>query len=153
MRADVTDGEGRLTDRVGKTWALKNGGRVDLDEGQVLFEVYQSMLHNDPRTFQDLLRVARGDTDVIPPESLARLKECGGVLRGDGIAPAARDVLLSAYLETPDGPAVVNPFRVETREQAAELVGREDEALRRLGRLLRRDTGDGEDRGRPPGRG
>jgi hypothetical protein len=134
----------------GKELRLKNGARVDATLGRGGYLALRGLLAREPELFRSLLAVARSEPVAIPERHDARLR-AARFLRPDGtIVPSIRDVLLSAYRETPDGPALVNPFQFASEEEVREEERADDAAWDRLRRGLRNDDNPGT--GGPHGR-
>ena len=143
--------------------SLKNGAQIEARDGKLYYGFLCSLLAEEPEVFRGLLAFAQDQNRAMLPGHRVRLMFLGGYLEPDGsIMPKVRDVLLSAYKETPDGPMLVNPFFLSRPEQARELERMETEGLDWLIRELRRKENTGkppheqkpdEDKGPPPGRG
>ena len=82
------------------------------------------LLKTEPQHFSVLLDLAREQsaapdrsTEAAQKRSIKYLKSIGYISKATGtIRPLARDVLLSGYQLTPDGPTIVQPFVLETPE-------------------------------------
>lgn len=156
--AESVTGVGKSWDRVeerlegdseGLVISLKNGSRIGSNRGRTLLRHLERLLDSSPENFRALLGVARDETQLLSAEVEERLVR-GGYLRADRatIHPDLRNVLLSAYRETPDGPLLVSPFQFENQEQVDELERQDGEFWRRMIRELR----SGNDRDPPPDR-
>jgi hypothetical protein len=141
---------------------LKNGGQIKAGEGRIQWRDLTALLQQEPDLFRALLALALGRPEAMSAEHRKRLRYIGGFLERDGsIIPYVRDVLLSAYQETAEGPVLVNPFILESEEQAREFERRDNEAADWLLRELRKKEDAGkplperkrkDNKGRPPGR-
>ncbi|MDE2508634.1 MAG: hypothetical protein KGM43_15595 [Planctomycetota bacterium] len=130
-RGDVPRGritEDRVEDHRHKKLLLKCGREMQISEGLGCATGLRMLLEEDPGHFQVLLSMACGQEDGHPINSVAFLRRALFLQKGGVINPRVRDVLLSAYQETPDGAAIVNPFRLETEAdvravESVELSG------------------------------
>lgn len=144
--------EERLEDEVeDKLFPLKNGGQIGGNHGQGVLENLRDLLEDDPQLFQALLAIVQGRPQDATPEAVSQLRS-DLFLRADNgaIRPDIRDVLLSAYNETAEGPVLVNPFVLTSSEQPVELERMNKEAN---DRLLREIFRKGNDKGPSTGRG
>jgi hypothetical protein len=111
---------------------LKNGelaeARLALAERNIL----DRFLTTQPRHFEVLLRLCRGDVPESPDaawrKSLEVLKQRRSVLDDGTVRPLTRNVILSSYKVTPDGPVMAQPFAL-TNEQNRELADLVDRQL------------------------
>lgn len=144
--------EGLLTEDEGeRVVPLKNGAQVEVALGRATYQALRGLLAREPELFGSLLARARGEPGALSEDHDARLRDAL-FLRPDGtLAPATRNVLLSAYRQTPDGPALVHPFRFTSSAEATQEERAEDAAWDRARRWL--DDGDDPGTGGPPGRG
>jgi hypothetical protein len=98
---------------------LKSGAEVNVRDALAECDDLERLLRLHSRDFQVLLGIARGRIDpdrsanLSPAErqSVDSLTEARYLI-DKAIHPMTRDVLLSAYHETPDGPAIVQPFKL-----------------------------------------
>ena len=143
--------EGLLTEgKDERVLRLKNGAQIEADWGNANYFALQGLLEQEPEAFHSLLEVARGGLRAIPEGHLSVLRNAL-LLRPDGtVTPGTRDVLLSAYRETPDGPALVNPFQFTSEEEVRREEQAEKNELDRVRRWLR--EGDKPGSGGPSGR-
>lgn len=120
---------------------LKNGGHVEASLGQALLRMLEGLLERHPDDFHALLAIIEGRTEEAPSARVEALKEAM-LLRPDGsVIPGLRDVLLSAYQQTQEGPVLVNPFQLESNDQARALEQAEEEGYLRLAREIRKRKG------------
>jgi len=126
---------------------LKNGSEVDAQIAYVRWRMLGAEQTTRPHLVEALLAFARGNPDSISTEVAAETKERHSFwfTRDGALEPIVRDVLLSAYRETPDGVVIVNPFDLRTQQEADTLseIQRQDDLLIRRGF---RDKGE-----QPPG--
>jgi hypothetical protein len=130
-------------------FTLKSGGKTSAIGGHFAVLHLQALLDQSPDDFRALLAIARGQPQDAAPECVERLKR--GLLlhpRTGEIYPSdLRDILLSAYQETPDGPVLVNPFRLNDAAEAQEVERKQKEGVNWLLREVFKDR-----RGGPPER-
>jgi hypothetical protein len=122
--------------------SLKNGSEIDAGWGITFWRALQSLLDQHPEHLQALLAIAKGRSEDAPARSVAFLRHGGLLLRDRTVNPDAQAVLLSAYQETAEGPVLVNPFRLDSPEQAQALESRDAERSHRLLRWLKRREND-----------
>ena len=109
----------------GKIVRLKNGAQIEADRGWECLDCLRVLLEDEPRHFQTLLALARGDSDKVDSKSVSFLLR-EGLLRRDGsLDPALCNVLLSGYRETEEGPVVANPFQPADAHEARALEAQE----------------------------
>ena len=121
MEDPMNDEHHRRNDPLQQILRLKNGAEIGAEEGRMLLECLRML---DAERLQSLLDLARGgtiDPTLLPPSllSLSLTREPYSFyadpvfFEAPGkIKPSIKDVLLSAYQETPEGPVLVNPFKV-----------------------------------------
>ena len=109
--------------RVNKTVLLKNGALISTELALILLSGLRSLLENEPEHFKTLLAVANGDKQRIDQESTTVLRSQSFLDEDNCILQSMRDVLLSAYQETKEGPIVGNPFRLLDLRDARALEG------------------------------
>lgn len=125
---------------------LKNGSEVDARSAYVDWRMLFAEQDLHPNNVQSLIALARGDPDSVSKEVVAELRERHRLwfARDGTLEPIVRDVLLSAYRDTPEGVVIVNPFEL-TNQRDADTFSK---IQRRDDRLLSRLFGLGDD---PPG--
>ncbi len=101
-----------------KVLPLKNGGATEIAVGLVTADILRDLLEKQPEHFEVLLALARGQNQDLPVRSLAYLRRDEFLMKGAVIKPLYRDILLSSYQQTPDGPVIVNPFRLDDEADA-----------------------------------
>ncbi len=136
-------------ERKSRILRLKNGVQIEASEGRIRLMDLEGLLEHHPDHFKGLLALARGKQEEVSAETIRFLGESRIFLRAGEINPDVRDVLLSAYQETAEGPVLVNPFRFTSVEEAREM---EREEKRNADRLIREIFEDDDDRnkGDPP---
>jgi hypothetical protein len=131
-----------------RVMTLKNGGKIDPTLGLVFHGILETILEKNSDAFHALLAIAQGQSESVSPSMEKHLKKCLLLKQDGSIADEFRDVLLSGYQKEP-GPMMINPFRLESKEQTRELESHEDENYRRLARWIRNgglDKSDGQRR-------
>lgn len=128
---------------------LKNGTEIDARTGLAELEQLKYWYDRDPAYFNALVALAQGRRDDVLPAHLDFLREAHYLGEGDDLNPTTRDVVLSAYRQSPEGPVLVCPFSLRDRDEALELENLLDEKeLRDLRKRLGNDRDPGPDRGR-----
>ena len=118
---------------------LKNGARVEARLGRANYRSLCTLLEREPELFRSLHAIADARVAEVSEQHVIRLKDIF-YLRPDGtISPDVRDVLLAAYRETPDGPALVNPFQFISAEEVRQEEQAEGDSWKRLRKWLRED--------------
>jgi hypothetical protein len=114
---------------------------MDVRHALALYLELAGLVRGWPQHVQTLLALARGQTEGLNPKCVADLREDGLVTEDSLSLPDdVRDVLFSSYREaTPDGPAMVYPFRLASEQDKliVERVERQMDRNRR--RWLRGD--------------
>jgi len=142
VREDRVQVEGQTS------WPLKNGYQVELRRGMADYQSLGLLFEKDSSLFQALLTIAQGRPHDVSTENTAALRNGLYLLPDFSMREDLRNVLLSAYQETPDGCVLVNPFRLESTDQAGALEHMEKAALERLLRLIGGDKDEGRSGGR-----
>jgi hypothetical protein len=127
----------------GPKFTLKNGDQVDADWTVILYESFVDMMDNCPRRFQSLLALAQGRPGDVVADDLEYFKEAGFVTPAGVLSSDVQSVLLSAYQETPEGPVLVNPVRLETPADRAAVEHAQQLLNRRALDFLRERDDDG----------
>jgi hypothetical protein len=142
--------EGRLEEEAERVFTLKNGKQMRGGEAIAALRGLQALLEQRPYLFRALLAIVQGRAEEAASEDIALLKD-GCWLRADNgvLRDTIRDVLLSAYQETPEGPVLTNPFRFRDQGEANQIERIEEAHFNRLIRELRKR----DDKGPPPRRG
>ncbi len=138
---------------------LKNGELAPVRRAIVLVGFLSDLLESEPQKFQTLLDLARvGNTSLLPDKSkvtqeAVRYFERHAYCDNDGnIDPVVRNVVLSAYQATPEGPVLIQPFRLANAEEKAIAERMEMQLVNWLRKGLRgRFPGD-EDHDQSPSR-
>ena len=128
---------------------LKNGSVVDARWAYVHWQTLQELEMGRRDHLQAFVMLARGDEPDAPGQTREDLRRRYGecFTRDGSLDPIVREVIQSAFRETPEGAVVVNPFQLSSQADMDVLAKVElqvDRELRRLMRLMR-----GEDK--PPG--
>ena len=129
---------------------LKNGELANVQSALAERACLEDLLRIHPQHFKVLLSLSRGDApDPTVPETTWResvefLKNETRDLRHDGtVRPLARNVLLSSYQVTPDGPVLSQPFALTSQQekQLADAIDQRTDTHRAqfLRRLLEGD--------------
>jgi hypothetical protein len=151
LRTGRVTKEGVLTDENEEMVTLKNGTRFDAGLTRAAYQTLDAFLEREPELFGSLLALARDQQDAVPADHITRLR-AALLVRPDGtLVPVVREVLLSAYRDTPDGPALVHPVRFASAEEVAREERAEEASWNWLNRWLREDDTPGSDD--TPGRG
>jgi hypothetical protein len=115
-------------ERADTMYPLKAGGQIGGRHGRFVLLDLEGILEQSPHLFQALLAIVQDRREDAPPEALARLSDCGYLKADDGTVRAdIRDVLLSAFQDTPEGPVLgvtteylsffgINPIQFELHE-------------------------------------
>ncbi len=122
--------EEHLTKGPKDKFKLKSGGEINVVGGHFAVLQLQALLDKSPEDFRTLLAIARGNPQDAVPDSIERLK--GGFLHPrtcEVHPPILRDILLSSYQETPEGPVLVNPFQLNQATDAQEVERQTKEGL------------------------
>ncbi len=88
---------------------LKNGRRMEIREVFATWETLKSTQLGHPSLFAAVLRLARGET--VRPIELRRLRRATLASSSGGLQAGVRDVLVSAFTVTSEGPVLGNPIR------------------------------------------
>ncbi len=104
--------------------ALKNGSRHNARHALAEWRNLERMLRHHPHHFNGLLALCRhqeptaaGQPELLPADSITYLKTDGVLGKDSEVRPIVRDVLLSSYQITPDGPAMTLPFAFSSHEE------------------------------------
>ena len=108
----------------GTTLKKKERNRLSLKKGSdadVLLALSQldhlgAMLRVRPERFLTLLALAQGRPEEAKQEHITHLTKSGFISKDGSISQDLRELLLSAYQMTGDGPVLVNPFKLQTNE-------------------------------------
>lgn len=99
----------------------RSGERRELSSTRMREDYVRSLLEQQPAHFRALVSLVKGDEEGVTEQRIEDLKSWY-YLEGDGtVKPGIRDIIESAYRETPDGPCIVNPFDVTNPADAATL--------------------------------
>jgi len=98
----------------GPKFTLKNGDQVDAHSTVILYDTLVAIRDVHPRRFESLLALAQGRPSDVPSDDLEYLKEAGLVDQTGAIQADVRSVLISSYKQTPEGPVLIHPVRLES---------------------------------------
>lgn len=102
--------------------SLKNGETMESQLAWDYLDSLRLLLEEHPKHFLALLAAARGN-ERLPRGNIAQLLRRHRYLRNDrSIDPDYRNVLLSSYQETPEGPVLANPFAPGDQYEADQLT-------------------------------
>jgi len=127
---------------------LKNGAEVDARSAYIKWRMLEALHESKPHETHALLALTEGREAALSPEIFARLKQRhANWFHPDGtLVEMVRNVLSSAFRETPEGAVLVNPFQLATdtdRNTLLEIQRQDDRFLRRF---LRGDDPPGNSR-------
>jgi len=128
---------------------LKNGNHANVRHALAERSNLERMLRSNPQHFSVLLALCQAHTaeesgvsPVPAPESMEFLKT-DGTLESDGtVRPIVRDVLLSSYQITPDGPTLTMPFVFSNPEEPLAVDRIEQQIRQRFKNWLRERPSD-----------
>lgn len=122
---------------------LKNGIEVDARRAYVKWKSLEAVHSQHPDDFSLLLALARDNLSAVLPEARASLKnEYRNSFDNAGeLDPETRNILLSAFRETPDGSMLVNPFQLTIQAE----IDMFDRVERKYVRAYRRLSDRGDD--------
>lgn len=114
---------------------LKNGAKVNGRHALAMRDLLEALLRHHPNEFATLLELCQSQPGSQPPplsQATIRCLQDHGSLDADGtLRPIIRDVMLSSYHATPDGPVLTQPFTLATIEEKRIADGLDDAADRR----------------------
>lgn len=123
---------------------LKNGSTANVRHALAERRNLERLLRHAPQHFDILLKLCQGTTaeaiarSGIPAEESLKYLQNDTVLQKDGtVRPIVRDVLLSSYQVTPDGPAITMPFAFTTHEQTEMVDAIQQQINERATRLFK----------------
>lgn len=139
--ADASHGlmEEVLDHEVERVLPLKNGRQIEARLGLATYQSLGYLFQRDPGLFLALRDIAEGRPEKVAPRQTSALREALFLRRDLSIDDSVRDVLLSAYQEAPDGPVLVNPFKLQNPDEARALEQMQKAGFDRAIRLLRSD--------------
>ena len=157
MRAGPSKRQGRegvvTREKAGEELRLKTGGKIDAGIGRALYAALDNLMARSPKLLQSLVALAQNAQADIPERHAEELKACAFLRMDDGtLAPEMRMILLSAYKDTLDGPALVNPFVFVSEAEAAREDEAQKETLSRMLNTILDDDNGPPGSGRPRGR-
>ena len=114
--------------------SLKNGSRHDLRIAQAIWEALAPLITTHPDLFAAALNLANG---IAPSPAMSReLRREFMTLENGELRAIIRDVLLSSYQETADGPILISPFKVESPADRQAFEECEKRAARNTTRMV-----------------
>jgi hypothetical protein len=127
MEAGLVSGFDELETGKDQLVTLKNGTTIDVKTGRSAWGTLNDLLEQHPHLFKLLHSKIRGEE--ITPEAIRELRKALLVLPSGEVRESLRNVLLSGYQETKDGPVIVNPFKLDSESDRQAFT--EAENLRR----------------------
>lgn len=128
---------------------LKNGAKVNARHALAMRDLLEALLHYHPDEFAALLNLCQlspGSTaSPLSQRAVQCLKDHGSLDANGALRPIIRDVVLSSYSITPDGPVLTQPFALATPEEKCLADGLEQDADRRAQKFIenaRKGRGD-----------
>lgn len=116
---------------------LKNGTSISAAAGDTNYDLLSKLLEKEPALFQTMLAIARNPKAEVPIKDVRFLAHAGFLTnRTRTMNEDMRNVILSSYTETPEGPVLLNPFKLETEEEASYLQEIEKQGNVRLRKFL-----------------
>jgi hypothetical protein len=114
---------------------LKNGATVDMAFGYEAWETLNDLLAKRP----DLIAAAQAKLrgEEVSQSMRRQLRRVWLTGRDGELLPYIRDVLMSGYKETNDGPVIANPFKLDTEADRRAFEAMEKVAHHNRSRFLR----------------
>jgi hypothetical protein len=135
MEARMEDGQkGELEIGPDYTMTLKNGERIDIKDGYAAWNNLNYVLQKQPALFAAVWAKAQGEK--ISPAMQRALRRALLTLKSGELRNGILNVVLSAYQKTPDGPVIVNPFKLETEADRQAFDDCERRGLRNTEQLF-----------------
>jgi len=134
----------------------KSGERREVRSTRSWEDVVRRLSEKQPEHFQTLRSLVEGHSEGVSTDHVRDLTKWSYLKQDGSVQPAIRDIIETAYRETPDGPCIVDPFDVKNPADAATLQRADEQRAARhekgLGRLILHlfdeDKGKGKDRPR-----
>jgi hypothetical protein len=126
---------------------LKNGAMCDVRVALEDRSLLNFMHEVHPEHFQSLLALAKGQAEHAVPDHVAWFEERGYVTADGGVREDLRDVLLSSYQTTREGPMLLNPFALDKPEDLDIINAVQRKRISAIGDAVFRDKRN------PPSRG
>jgi hypothetical protein len=115
---------------------LKNGSEVDAQKAYVSWRFLQAFTMTEPAEMRALLALAHGEDWLVSTETKDRLRVDRTWFDKNGtLEPHVKDVLLSGWRDTADGPVMVDPFQLTTQAEV-DLIARIERQSERFWRSL-----------------
>jgi hypothetical protein len=128
-------------DEEGPLLRLKTGEEVNARPAYIIWTMFLVAQSKEPEELKLMVALARGiDLEIAPAihsEAIYRNPLLFGPDRK--MTAVARQVMLSAFRETPDGDVLVNPFQLATEKENDIFNDVETQAVERIRRLGRRE--------------
>jgi hypothetical protein len=143
--------------RIGPTLPLKrDAGQMEVGWARRWEDGLRDLLEKDPQLFRALEALVEGRPEGVSEQHFRDLRESIYLLPDGSPHPDVKAIMMAAYRQTPEGPAVVDPLDVRSPEDAATVQHFDDQReerrrrgadrLRRL--LFDQDTDEGKGRSR-----
>jgi hypothetical protein len=132
----------------------KDIGGVEMAMARFWEKELRGLLETDPEHFQALRALVEGRPAEVSKQQLRFLREELFLAPDHTPLPDVQAVMTAALRDTPDGPAIVDPFDVKRTEDAATLRRAEEEQAefkRKMSKRILRDIKrlrDDQDKGR-----
>jgi hypothetical protein len=115
---------------------LKNGATIEMATGYLAWEKLNRMLSTNPELIAAAQAKLRGEE---VSSEIGRELQRAFMTGPDGeLLPDIRDVLISGYQETNDGPVITNPFKLDTQVDRMAFEDMEKHQKSNRMRLLKR---------------
>jgi hypothetical protein len=128
---------------------LKNGKLVNVEDALIELEGLRETQESFPGEFQAMVALAQGRPQEAHPRHLKSLRRYGLIGRDGALWPLTADVLLSSLEMSPEGPVLVNPFKLSSQAEKLLAERADDDLGRRIResalRGIRRARGRSED--------
>ena len=138
-------------DRKDPILTLKNGAKVNSRHALAMRDLLEGLLHHHSEEFAALLELCRSEPGSesrrLSQEAVQCLKDHGSLDADGAVRPIIRDVMLSCYHVTPDGPVLTQPFALATMGEKRLADQLEEDADRRFQKWVRNARKDKGDRG------
>ncbi len=109
----------------------RSGERRELGTTRFWEDYVRRLLEQHPAHFRALVSLVKGNTEDVTEQRTEDLKEWLFLEVDRTVKPGARDIIETAYRETPDGPTIVDPFDVRNTADAATLQRANEERVER----------------------
>ena len=110
--------------------SLTNGCTDDVRFALCEWGALTALLENDPKIFQAALELAHGR--VQPPREMQLLRHALLTFHTGQLRPSIRNLLLASYRDTPEGPVMAFPFKLDNEEDRMAVEAAERRAAQNL---------------------